>query len=93
MNGEKEQPIPREDSTPSILDQAKTAGWEAGYYDFGKGEADGVDYFNPSVIQRPDGIWMLVRRSEPHPQGFRFGQNAIWAAEIGRDRESPETTR
>jgi hypothetical protein len=71
--------IKREDSTPSILEQANTAGWKAEYYNWGKAEGDGADMFNPALIERPDGIWMITRRSEPHPQGFRFGQNKVWA--------------
>lgn len=70
--------IPVEDSTPSIIDQAKAAGFEAQYYHFGKAEGN-YEYFNPSIVQRPDGLWLLVRRAEPHPMGFHFGQNDIWA--------------
>lgn len=90
MNGDEEQPIPREDSTPSVLDQAKARGWEAGYYDFGKGEEAGVDYLNPGLIERPDGLWLLVRRSEPHPQGFRFGQNNVWAFWLNESGRTPK---
>jgi predicted GH43/DUF377 family glycosyl hydrolase len=68
-----------EDSTPTVTDQAKAQGFECQYYHFGKLEGDGSDYFNPSIVERPDGKWLLVRRAEPHPQGFMYGQNALWA--------------
>lgn len=71
--------IAHEDSTPSIADQAKAQGWKAGYYDYGKVESNNWDLFNPGLVQRPDGLWLLTRVSEPHPQGFRFGQNSIYA--------------
>jgi predicted GH43/DUF377 family glycosyl hydrolase len=79
IEAEKDKPIPLEDSTPPISEQAKAAGWQAEYYNFGKLEGDGNDYFNPSIVERPDGIWLLVRRSEPHPYGLQWGQNDVWA--------------
>src|SRR5215469_14659656 len=71
-------PIPKDDTTPAISQQANDKGFEAQIISFGKLEGDGCDYFNPSLVERPDGIWMLTRRSEPL-QGFRFGQNNVWA--------------
>jgi predicted GH43/DUF377 family glycosyl hydrolase len=79
-----------DDSTPTILDQAKAAGWVAKYYDFGKAEGLQYEWFNPSIVQRPDGLWMLVRGAEPHPQGFAFGQNSIWAFMMDEDGTTPK---
>src|SRR6478752_7467967 len=85
-----EPDILRDDLTPSILDQAKSNGWNAAYYNFGKAEGDGSDYFNPALVQREDGYWLLVRRSEPHPQGFTFGQNQIWAFMLDKEGKTPK---
>ena len=79
MDEEIEEEISHDDSTPSVLAQAEKEGWKAGYYHFGKVDKAGTDWFNPAIIERDDGIWLLVRGSEQHPQGFRFGQNFIWA--------------
>ncbi len=74
-----EPDISFDDSTPTIKSQAESQGWKAEYYDFGKVEGQGWDLFNPGLVQRPDGLWLLVRVSEPHPEGFKFGQNNVFA--------------
>lgn len=78
-----------DDSTPIISEQAAAIGGEAKYYDFGKAEGN-WEYFNPSIVERPDGIWLIVRRAEPHPQGFHFGQNYIWAFKMDDDAKTPQ---
>src|SRR6185369_2535490 len=50
----------------------------------------GRDWFNPSIVRREDGIWLIVRGSEPHPQGFQFGQNSIWAFEMDDTGKTPK---
>ena len=84
-----EEEISKDDSTPSILQQAEKEGWKAAYYDCGKAEG-GRDWFNPSIVERGDGIWLLVRGSEPHPQGFPFGQNHIWAFKMDETGKVPK---
>ncbi len=81
--------IEHDDSTPSVLEQAKTAGWKCEYYTFGKAEEPGIDYFNPGIIERPDGLWLLTRASGLHPQGFMYGQNAIIAFKLSDNGKQP----
>lgn len=83
------QDIPRDDKTPSVLEQAKADGWKCEYYHFGKAEDPGVDYFNPGIIRRPDGLWLLTRASGLHPQGFMYGQNAIIAFKLDDTGKQP----
>lgn len=90
MDEQIEETISHDDNTPSILQQAEKEGWKAGYYNFGKVDNAGTAWFNPSIIQRGEEIWMLVRGSEPHPQGFPYGQNSIWAFEMDSDGKSPK---
>lgn len=87
---EGDPPIAHDDSTPSIIEQAKVSGWKAEYYDFGKAEREGTEYFNPAIVERSDGLWLLVRRSEPHPQGFQFGQNDVWAFMLDETGKTPK---
>jgi len=84
-----EEEIGYDDSTPSVLQQAEKEGWDAAYYNFGNAEG-GRDWFNPSIVRREDGIWLIVRGSEPHPQGFQFGQNSIWAFEMDDTGKVPK---
>lgn len=84
-----EEEIGYDDSTPSVLEQAESQGWKAAYYNFGNAEG-GRDWFNPSIVRREDGIWLIVRGSEPHPQGFQFGQNSIWAFELDDTGKVPK---
>ncbi len=81
--------IEHDDDTPSVLEQAKTAGWKCEYYTFGKAEEPGIDYFNPGIIERPDGLWLLTRASGLHPQGFMYGQNAIIAFKLSDNGKQP----
>lgn len=69
------------DSTPPIKEQAKSQGWECDYFSFGKAEMPGTDWFNPGVVRRPDGTWLLVRKSQAR-QGLPFGHNEIVAIKL-----------
>lgn len=87
MNGEQEeQTIEVGDETPSIIDQAKARGWACDFFNFGKAENPGIEYFNPGLVRRPDGLWLLVRRSEIVP-GLLYGRNAIWACKLDADKK------
>src|SRR6266705_1846161 len=85
-----EEEIGREDRVPSIVDQAKTSGFTADYYNFGKLEDQGTDYFNPGLVQREDGLWLLVRSSEPHRRGLSFGQNHVTAFMLDETGKIPK---
>jgi predicted GH43/DUF377 family glycosyl hydrolase len=79
---EREPDIEHNDLTPKISDQARLNGWECQYYSFGKLDDQGTDYFNPSLVMRDDGIWLLTRASGLHPRGFMYGQNSIVAFKL-----------
>ncbi len=69
---------------PSILKQ----GWNSQFFRFGKAEFPGVSYFNPGLVQRPDGLWLITRRSEA-VQHMRIGMNSLMAFKLG-DRNEPQ---
>lgn len=69
------------DTTPSFIEQSRLRGWKAGLFNFGKAESEGMEFFNPGLIRRPDGLWLLVRASEPR-EGMLFGHNKIWACRL-----------
>jgi predicted GH43/DUF377 family glycosyl hydrolase len=75
----------RDDLIPPIKEQAAQAGWKAGIYSFGKAEMEKVDYFNPSLVERPDGTWLIVRRSVFEDR-LRFGRNDIMAFKLEENR-------
>src|SRR6266446_411539 len=77
-----EPDIEQFDLVPKISEQARLNGWECQYYNFGKLEDQGTDYFNPGLVMRDDGIWLLTRASGLHPRGFMYGQNAIVAFKL-----------
>lgn len=74
-----EPPIPRTDTTPSILEQTD---WKAGFFNFGKGEHPQTDYFNCGLVERPDGLWLITRRSIWKDR-LIFGMNDIVAFRLG----------
>lgn len=86
---ESEPDIPKNDLVPAIAEQAHTSGWKCDYYYFGKLEGQGTDFFNPSLVMREDGIWMLTRASGLHPQGFMYGQNSIVAFKMEDEGKRP----
>ncbi len=69
--------VPIDDGTPPIAQQAEKAGWSAAYYDFGLGNDGTRTFFNPCIVERPDGLWLLCRVSlqtnEP------YGRNSVYA--------------
>lgn len=76
---------PGTDDTPSLVEQAKAQGWEAGEFSFGKAESASVHYFNPSLVERPDGLWLIVRRAEFQSPRDTFGMNACYAFKLDKD--------
>lgn len=83
---DEEQPVEVGDETPSIREQAAKRGWACDYFDFGRAETLGVEFFNPGLVRRPDGLWLLVRRSEVTP-GMWYGRNAIWACKLDENKK------
>lgn len=88
MIPENEPTIKREDGTPTLANQCAAKGWGFGFYDFGKGEQEGVTYFNPGCVQRDDGLWLIVRRSEN--AGTIFGMNKVWAFLLDDEGKTPK---
>jgi hypothetical protein len=76
-----DEPIELGDDTPPVIEQAKAKGLECDMIGFGKAEAPGIDYFNPGLIRRPDGLWLLSRRSQAQ-SGMPFGHNRIVAFKL-----------
>lgn len=72
-----------EQDVPSVTKQTC---WRCEVFDFGKANKPGVCYFNPSLVQRPDGLWMVVRRCKDWPM-FQFGLNDLMAFKIEGDHK------
>lgn len=75
------RPRPNINEPPSILEQTK---WPVGFFDFSKSKLPvqpGVDYFNCALLERPDGDFLIVRRSRNHP-GMPWGINDLVAFEL-----------
>lgn len=73
------------DDTPPVTEQAAKHDWPCKVWDFGRQESNGVDHFNPGLVRRTDGLWLLVRRSTPHTE-MPFGHNQIWACKLNTDK-------
>lgn len=75
--------IPRDlDQTPSLQQQAQAQGWAAGIFDFGKAAGPSIACFNPTLVERSDGLWLLVRRAEFRGPQDTFGMNSLWACQL-----------
>ena len=60
---------------PSITQQTQ---WPCRFFNFGKLQTPAVCYFNPGLVERPDGLWLITRRSR-NERGVRIGFNDIMA--------------
>lgn len=65
----------RFDETPSIVHQTP---WPCGIFNFGRASAPGTDYFNCGLVPRPDGLWLIPRRSRWR-KDLMFGMNDLMA--------------
>jgi len=70
------EPTASVEQTPGIIEQAAFNNWRAGFFDFGIAKKNGTDYFNCGLVNRPDGLWLVTRRSRYVP-GIRFGMNDV----------------
>src|SRR5450759_1202971 len=85
----EEVPVEVGDETPTIKEQAARRGWKSEIWSFGKADQPQIEHFNPGLVRRPDGLWLLVRRSE-QVQGLPYGMNKIWACKlVGDDEKTP----
>lgn len=66
---------------PSVLKQTK---WPCGIFNFGKVERSDVCFFNPSLVKRSDGLWLVTRRSENSP-GMKIGMNSIMSFRLDKN--------
>ena len=71
--------------TPSILRQTD---FRVGFFNFGIAEKKGVDYFNCGLVRRPDGLWLITRRSR-NQRGVPFGMNDIVAFQLDEQTRKP----
>lgn len=72
-----------EKELPSITKQTS---WRVEFTSFGRAEAPNIRYFNTSIIDRPDGEWMVTRKAE----GFdfqRMGENSLVAFKLDENRK------
>jgi predicted GH43/DUF377 family glycosyl hydrolase len=76
------QTVISKSEVPSFVDQAKNNGWKAAYFNFGKAEHPQCDYFNCGLVERPDGLWLMTRRSVWKDR-LIFGMNDIVAFKLG----------
>lgn len=75
----KQEPDPATVHWPSIQRQTP---WPVGIFSFGKAEApEKVAYFNPGLVERRDGLWLVARRSENKP-GITIGMNSLMAFKL-----------
>lgn len=87
MIPENEPAIRRDDGTPKLSEQCRENEWQFGFYDFGKGEADNRTFFNPTIVEREDGLWLLARVAEITNPGV--GNNSIYAFQLGDEGKKP----
>lgn len=69
------RPILKRRIVDSITRQTE---WPCDYFNFGKAMKKGVDYFNCGIVNRPDGTWLVARRTQPHPH-IEMGMNDLVA--------------
>ena len=81
-----EPTIEKDDPTPTLGDQCAKEGWEFDFFNFGKGEQENRTFFNPGLVQRPDGLWLISRVSEINNN---VGLNSIYAFQLDETGKKP----
>jgi len=71
---------------PSILQQTK---WRCSFFDFGKAQSKEYTYFNCGLVDRPDGLWLIARRSK-NEKRIRIGFNDMVAVRLAEDTYLPQ---
>ena len=66
---------------PSITQQTK---WPCKFFNFGKAKPDNISFFNPGLVERPDGLWLITRRSR-NERNIRIGFNDLMAFKLSDD--------
>jgi len=74
---------------PSILQQTH---WQCGFFDFRKAQVPGISYFNCGLVRRPDGLWLVTRRSK-NEKNIRIGFNDVVAWKMDENSMLPEYGR
>lgn len=63
--------------------------WKTGFFSFGRLAFSDVNYFNCGLVERPDGIWLVTRRSKRHPN-IDVGMNDVACFHLGgEDGKTP----
>jgi len=67
---------------PSITKQTR---WPCKFFDFGKAKSPTVCYFNCGLVERTDGLWLVVRRSR-NERHVRIGYNDLMAFRMDENK-------
>lgn len=71
---------------PSITAQTK---WRCQFFDFGRAAQKGYGYFNCGLVERPDGLFLIVRRSRNLPNNT-IGFNDLVAVRLAEGSYMPQ---
>ena len=67
---------------PSITQQTK---WRCEFFQFGKAQPKDAAFFNCGLVERPDGLWLIVRRSR-NERNVRIGFNDLMAFRLDENK-------
>ena len=67
---------------PSITQQTK---WPCKFFDFGKAKTKEVCFFNCGLVERPDGLWLITRRSR-NERNVKIGYNDLMAFRMDENK-------
>jgi predicted GH43/DUF377 family glycosyl hydrolase len=70
---------------PAIGQQTR---WRCSAFDFGRQQTTNFAYFNPGLVERPDGLWLVARRSK-NDRRMRVGFNDMVAVRLSEGDYRP----
>jgi predicted GH43/DUF377 family glycosyl hydrolase len=67
---------------PSIKEQTR---WPCQFFNFGKAQLSNVCFFNCGLVERPDGLWLITRRSR-NEKNIKIGYNDLMAFRLDENK-------
>lgn len=79
----------KESQLRAVESVLKQTPFRSGYFDFGKAKTANYSYFNPGLVEMPEGLFLIARRSQ-NWRNVRIGFNDLVAVKLNETTYQPQ---